>query len=167
LIVTPSASCFGAFTIDAPDWGAKPDEGLRKRMRDSTRFALQLLQSNPGLVDSEGMSLKIAYHDSCQSLRQLGLKGEPRRLLELAGYEVVDLPDIANCCGFGGSFSLEWPRVADRLAEWKLNAIAKTGCAVVASDNPGCLMHIAAAARKRGMDLRVAHVLELVAEHLA
>ena len=167
LIVTPSASCFGAFTIDAPDWGARSDEGVRGRMRDSTRFVLQLLESNPKLADAKHMSLKIAYHDSCQSLRQLGLKSEPRRVLELAGYEVVDLPDIANCCGFGGTFSLEWPRVADRLAEWKLDAIAKTGCEMIASDNPGCLMHIAAAARKRHMKLRVAHVLELVAEHLA
>jgi Fe-S oxidoreductase len=112
------------------------------------------------------MSLKVAYHDSCQSLRQLGLKSEPRRLLELAGYEVVDIPDIANCCGFGGTFSVEWPKVAGRLAQWKLDAIAKTGCTVVASDNPGCLMHIEAAARQRGVQLRVAHVLELVAEHL-
>ena len=167
LIVTPSASCFGAFTIDAPDWGAATDENVRSRMRDSTRFVLELLKNMPGLVDPHQMSLKIAYHDSCQSLRQLGLKSEPRQLLELAGYEVVDLPDIANCCGFGGTFSLEWPRVADRLAKWKLDAIAKTGCAVVASDNPGCLMHIAAAARKRGMRLRVAHLLELVADHLA
>lgn len=167
LIVTPSASCFGAFTMDAPEWGVEPDIALASRMRDSTRFALQLLEANPRLVDSERMSLKIAYHDSCQTLRQLGLKSEPRRLLELAGYEVVDLPDIANCCGFGGSFSLEWPGVAGRLAQWKLEAIAKTGCAVVASDNPGCLMHIAEAARKRGLELRVAHVLELVAEHLA
>src|SRR5438445_47000 len=148
-------------------WGATPDGNVRDRMRDSTRFVLQLLESNHGLVEPGRMSLKIAYHDSCQSLRQLGLKSEPRRVLELAGYEVVDLPDIANCCGFGGSFSLEWPGVADRLAQWKLDAIAKTGCSVVASDNPGCLMHIAAAARKRGIELRVAHVLELVAEHLA
>jgi len=167
LIVTPSASCFGAFTIDALEWGEPPLQEVRDRMRDSTRFVLQLLETDARLVDDQRMSLKIAYHDSCQTLRQLGLKSEPRRLLELAGYEVVDLPDIANCCGFGGSFSLEWPRVADRLAEWKLDAIAKTGCAVVASDNPGCLIHIAAAARKRGMKLRVAHALELVAEHLA
>ena len=167
LIVTPSASCFGAFTMDSPDWGPAPEQSVRARMRDSTRFVLQLLEANPKLVDPNRMSLKIAYHDSCQSLRQLGLKSEPRRVLELAGYEVVDIPDIANCCGFGGSFSLEWPRVADRLAEWKLDAIAKTGCAVVASDNPGCLMHIAAAARRRGTELRIAHVLELVAEHLA
>ncbi|MGA7911586.1 MAG: LUD domain-containing protein [Candidatus Dormiibacterota bacterium] len=167
LIVTPSASCFGAFTIDASDWGATPEASLKDRFRDSTRFALQLLEANPGLVDVDRLSLKIAYHDSCQSLRQLGLKSQPRRLLELAGYEVVDLPDIANCCGFGGTFSLEWPRVADRLAQWKLDAIAKTGCAIVASDNPGCLVHIEAAARRRGIKLRVAHVLELVAEHLA
>jgi len=167
LIVTPSASCFGAFTLDAAEWGAAPDDGVRGRLRDSTRFLLQVLEARPELVDPDRFSLKIAYHDSCQSLRQLGLKDEPRRVLELAGYEVIDLPDIANCCGFGGSFSLEWPRVADRLAEWKLDAIEKTGCAVVASDNPGCLMHIQAAARRRHMDLRVAHVLELVAEHLA
>jgi iron-sulfur cluster protein len=166
LIVTPSASCFGAFTIDAPDWGVDVSADLRSRMRDSTRFVLDLLTNNPGLVDAEPMSLKIAYHDSCQSLRQLGIKSEPRRLLEAAGYEVVDIPDIANCCGFGGTFSLEWPRVAGRLAQWKLDAIAKTGCTVVASDNPGCLMHIEAAARKRHMELRVAHVLELVAERL-
>ena len=167
LIVTPSASCFGAFTIDSADWGPAPDQNLRERMRDSTRFVLQLLESRPRLVESERMSLKIAYHDSCQTLRQLGLKSEPRRVLELAGYEVVDLPDIANCCGFGGTFSVEWPRVAERLAEWKLDAIAKTGCEVVATDNPGCLMHIAAAARNRHVKLRVAHVLEMVAEHLA
>jgi L-lactate dehydrogenase complex protein LldF len=167
LIVTPSASCFGAFTIDAPDWGASAGEPLVSRFRDSTRFALELLTKRPELVQTEELSLKIAYHDSCQTLRQLGLKSEPRRLLELAGYEVVDLPDIANCCGFGGSFSLEWPSVAGRLARWKLDAIAKTGCTVVASDNPGCLIHIATAARRRRMNLRVAHVLELVAEHLA
>jgi len=167
LIVTPSASCFGAFTIDAPDWGAPADEPLRARFRDSTRFVLELLAKRPELVRADQMSLKIAYHDSCQTLRQLGLKSEPRQLLDIAGYEVVDIPDIANCCGFGGTFSLEWPRVAYRLAEWKLDAIARTGCTVVASDNPGCLMHIEAAARKRGMRLRVAHVMELVAEHLA
>jgi len=166
LIVTPSASCFGAFTMDAPDWGAEVPADLRTRMRDSTRFVLELLAANPELVDADPMSLKVAYHDSCQSQRQLGLKSEPRRLLELAGYEVVDLPDIANCCGFGGTFSVEWPRVAGRLAQWKLDAIAKTGCTVVASDNPGCLMHIEAAARRRRMKLRVAHVLELVAERL-
>ena len=166
LIVTPSASCFGAFTIDAAGWGAVDGAGLVPRFRDSTRFTLDLLERLPGLVRG-GERTRVAYHDSCQSLRQLGLKAEPRRLLELAGYEVVEIPDIANCCGFGGTFSLDWPGVADRLAKWKLDGIARTGCTIVASDNPGCLVHVAGAARKHHQKLRVAHVLELVAERLA
>ena len=167
LIVTPSASCFGAVTLDWGDWGVDNDPELRSRFRDSTRFALHLLETSPHLIAPAATRPRVAYHDSCQSLRQLGLKAEPRRLLELAGYEVVDIPDIANCCGFGGTFSVDWPAVAGRLATWKLDAIARTGCTVVASDNPGCLMHIAAAARRRGTELRVAHVLELVADRLA
>ncbi len=168
-IITPSASCYGAFTMDAGEWGERSPqaEQVAERMRDSTRFVLQLLEERPELVASSPEErLQVAYHDSCQSKRQLGLVEEPRRVLELAGYEVIGLPDIANCCGFGGTFMMDWPQVADRLAEWKLDAAAKTGCTVLASDNPGCLMHIAAAAKKRGLELRVAHVLELVAERL-
>jgi len=169
-IVTPSASCFGAATIDSADWGVGGAgvEAVRERMRDSTRFVLELLEARPSLVRAaNGLRPRVAYHDSCQTKRQLGLVKEPRTVLELAGYEVVDLPDIANCCGFGGTFSFDWPEVADRMVQWKLDAVARTGCTVVASDNPGCLMHIRAGARRRDLDLRVAHVLELVAERLA
>jgi L-lactate dehydrogenase complex protein LldF len=169
-IVTPSASCFGAVTLDLEEWG-QPPAGLaavRERMVDSTRFLLDLLRSRPELLrPPESERPRVAYHDSCQSKRQLGLVTEPRLVLELAGYEVVDLIEVANCCGFGGTFSMEWPEVADRMAQWKLEAIAATGCGVVASDNPGCLMHIRAGAGRRGLPLRVAHVLELVAERLA
>jgi len=169
-IVTPSASCFGAVTIDSVEWGVDGDrlDALRARMRDSTRFVLDLLESRPELVrPAAARRPRVAYHDSCQSRRQLGLVREPRRLLELAGYDVVEIPDIAACCGFGGTFSMEWPEVADRLAAWKLDAVRRTGCGLVASDNPGCLMHVRAAARRRDLELRVAHVLELVAERLA
>jgi len=168
-IITPSTSCFGAFTIDAPEWG-RSGEGqaeVAARMRDSTRFVLELLETRPELVRQGAAETVVAYHDSCQSLRQLGIAEQPRRVLELAGYDVVDLPDIANCCGFGGTFSMEWPEVAGRILDWKLEAVAKTGATVLASDNPGCLMHIGGGAAARGLDLRVAHVLELVAERLA
>jgi L-lactate dehydrogenase complex protein LldF len=173
-IVTPSASCFGAITMDAPEWKQWPPgdaaelADVASRMRDSTRFVLELLRRRPDLVrPANGERVRVAYHDSCQTKRQLGLVAEPRLILEQAGYEIVDLPDIALCCGFGGSFSFDWPQVADRMAEWKLNALVETGCTVLASDNPGCLMHIEAGARRRGLDVRVAHVLELVAERLA
>src|SRR2546423_8697083 len=95
-IVTPSASCFGAVTIDSADWdgdGHPATAAVRARMRDSTRFVLDLLEARPSLVaPAPKPRLRIAYHDSCQSKRQLGLVAEPRRVLELAGYEVVEVP---------------------------------------------------------------------------
>ncbi|HEX6488784.1 MAG TPA: LUD domain-containing protein [Candidatus Dormibacteraeota bacterium] len=167
-IVTPSTSCFAAFTIDALDWGADSADrrSVADRMTHATDFVLSLLQQRPDIVRRDGERPRVAYHDSCQSLRQLGLHDEPRGVLIACGYDVVDLPDIANCCGFGGTFSFDWPQVADRLLDWKLDALAKTGCTVLASDNPGCLVHIAAGARRRKLNLRVAHILELVAERL-
>ena len=166
-IITPSASCFGALTLDAEGWGADAS-AIRDRLRVSTRFVLELLEAGSlPVAEPESPRPRVAYHDSCQSQRQLGLVAEPRRVLELAGYEVVELPDIANCCGFGGTFSMEWPDVAARILDWKLEAVAKTGCPVLASDNPGCLMHIGGGASKRGLTLRVAHILELVADRLA
>jgi Fe-S oxidoreductase len=168
LIVTPSTSCYGAFVIDAPTWGAvgTAHAAVAARMRHATGFLGELIERRPDLIDQGAPAVRVAYHDSCQSLRQLGLRDEARGVLKACGYEVVDLPDIATCCGFGGSFSLDWPEVADRLAEWKVKALAETGCQVLASDNPGCLIHLRGAARKRGLDLRVAHITELVAERL-
>src|SRR5215472_1780131 len=53
-VVTPSASCFGAVTIDSLEWGVAADASgavaLRARLRDSTRFVLELLESRPELV---------------------------------------------------------------------------------------------------------------------
>ena len=118
------------------DWGEPPPglPAIRERMADSTRFLLGLLKSRPELVrPPEGERPRVAYHDSCQTKRQLGLVAEPRRVLELAGYEVVDLVEVANCCGFGGTFSMDWPEVADRMVEWKLEAVAATGCGVLRS----------------------------------
>src|SRR5262249_39643399 len=51
-IVTPSASCFGAATIDSADWGVGGAgvDSVRERLRDSTRFVLELLEARPSLV---------------------------------------------------------------------------------------------------------------------
>ena len=167
-IVTPSTSCYAALALEVPEWGEDSADRrtVADRLEHATGFVLNLLQQRPDLVRRDLPRVRVAYHDSCQSLRALDLHDEPRAVLAACGYEVVDLPDIANCCGFGGTFSFDWPEVADRLLEWKLKALAETGCTVLASDNPGCLVHIAEGAKRRRLPLRVAHILELVAERL-
>ncbi len=54
--------------------------------------------------------------------------------------------------------------MANALLERKLNHIASTGAAVVATGNPGCLLQVLNGARNRGLALRVVHPVTLLAE---
>ena len=87
---------------------------------------------------NEGRSL--AYHDSCHMLRELGIEGAPRRLLERSGATLSPLPRPDLCCGFGGTFSVRQPEISVAMADDKL-AGARGAEALVTAD-PGCLVHL-------------------------
>jgi glycolate oxidase iron-sulfur subunit len=77
----------------------------------------------------------------------------------LARYaDVVELDDDGLCCGAGGAYSTLHPDMATAIRQRKLDAIARAGPGIVASANPGCALHLAAA----GVDVR--HPMEIVAE---
>jgi Fe-S oxidoreductase len=110
----------------------------------------------------------VTYHDSCQGLNALGLREEPRRILrDVLGLEIRELAENSLCCGFGGSFSFEYPEVAARLMRRKLDNAQATGAPVIVTDNQGCLMHLRGGCDAGGRPLRVVHLAELVADHLA
>jgi glycolate oxidase iron-sulfur subunit len=75
----------------------------------------------------------------------------------LAPYaDIVELDDDGMCCGAGGAYSVQQPVLAGAIRDRKLDAIGRSGAAVVASANPGCAMHLAAA----GLDVR--HPVEII-----
>ncbi|HEU5229965.1 MAG TPA: (Fe-S)-binding protein, partial [Ktedonobacteraceae bacterium] len=109
----------------------------------------------------------VTYHDSCQSCNCLGLRAEARHVIkDVLKLELREMPQSDVCCGFGGSTSLEHPRVAQRLLDNKLNNAASTGAAILVADNPGCLMHLRGGVDASGRQLRVLHLAELIAERL-
>jgi glycolate oxidase iron-sulfur subunit len=75
--------------------------------------------------------------------------------------ELVELDDEGLCCGAGGAFSVAQPELAGRIRDRKLEAIGAARPDIVASANPGCSMHLAAAG------VPVAHPMELVDAALA
>jgi glycolate oxidase iron-sulfur subunit len=54
--------------------------------------------------------------------------------------------------------------MADQLMERKMKHIRSTGCEVVATGNPGCLLQILNGAKQEGLSLRVVHPVTLLAE---
>ena len=75
-------------------------------------------------------------------------------------FTVIETDDEGLCCGAGGSYSALRPTDAVAIRDRKVAALRRAGTVVVASANPGCELHLAAA----GVDVQ--HSMVLVADAL-
>lgn len=99
----------------------------------------------------------VVVQDPCH-LRHVQRRHDAVRSVLAPYVALVELDDEGMCCGAGGAYSALHPELAGPIRQRKLEAIARTGCGVVASANPGCSMWLAAA----GVEVR--HPMEIVAE---
>ena len=106
----------------------------------------------------------VTYHDSCHLLRNLRIKEQPRRLLEsISGLEFVEMNDSDRCCGFGGSFSFKYADISAAMAQDKVNNIIASGADIVVGCDMGCLMNIQGLINRKGADIKVMHIAQLLA----
>jgi L-lactate dehydrogenase complex protein LldE len=120
-------------------------------------------------LDRLGLRLEgtVAYHDSCHLRRELGLTETAVGLIgRIEGLEVRRLPNEAECCGFGGTFSAKLPEVSGLMLDAKLTDVASTGARVLVSADFSCLAHIENGARARGTEIETWTLPELLARAL-
>jgi glycolate oxidase iron-sulfur subunit len=135
--------------------------------REAHRFAARVVDIHEWLaprMDSFPPPVRkvdgpVAIQDPCH-LRHVQRAHAHVRTVLRPYAEIVELDDEGLCCGAGGAYSTFQPELATAIRERKIEAIARTGARVVASANPGCAMHLAAAR------VTVRHPVELVAEAL-
>ena len=105
----------------------------------------------------------VAYHDECHMRRGLGVVDAPRSLLGgVSGVTLVDMERGDLCCGFGGTFALKEPAASAAMADEKLDRAVAAGARAIVSTDPGCLMQLDGRARRRGLDMRVLHLVDLL-----
>lgn len=97
------------------------------------------------LPEVEVLDLRVAVQDPCH-LRHVQRAHEgTRTVLRPYVRELVELDDQGLCCGAGGAYSVFEPKLADLIRARKVQAIERAAPDVVASANPGCALHLAAA----------------------
>jgi L-lactate dehydrogenase complex protein LldE len=88
----------------------------------------------------------------------------PLRLLaHVRGLELLDLPDSAECCGFGGTFAVKNADTSAAMLADKLARVTGTGAEVCVSADNSCLMHMGGGLRRRGERVRTMHLAEVLA----
>ena len=105
----------------------------------------------------------VAYHHECHMRYGLGVTDAPMSLLRgVAGCTIVEPQRGELCCGFGGTFSLKLSEISVAMADEKLDSALAAGAQAIVSTDVGCLMHLEGRARRRGLPLRVHHLVDLL-----
>ena len=166
-VVAPSGSCAGMLRLHYPELLAgDPEFAHRAEALAAKSFELTSFLVNVLGVTRVGASFagNVTYHDSCSSLRELGVAASPRRLLaSVEGLTLVELADREVCCGFGGTFSVKYPEISNAILEAKLRAILATGAKTVLAADLGCLMQIAGGLARARESVEARHVAEVLA----
>ena len=166
-VVAPSGSCAGMLKLHYPELLAQ-DPDYAERARVLADRSWELIAFLTDVLDWDGIDAAwirdVAYHDSCSSLRELGVKDQSRRLLrQVDGLTLkeLDAPDV--CCGFGGTFCIKYPEVSGAMVDRKATDIAGTGVTAVLAGDLGCLMNIAGRLSRRGDGIEARHIAEVLA----
>lgn len=157
LVVVDSAGCGAAMKDYGRLLGTDAARAFSTRVRD---FSEWLADQDPAPLRPTGTTVVI--QDPCH-LRHVQHAERAVRTVLAGGYRLVELDDDGLCCGAGGAYSVTEPELSGQVRARKVDTIraaAGTGPFVVASANPGCAMHLAAAG------LTVRHPAELIEEAL-
>ena len=166
-VVVPSGSCGGMLREHLPHL-LDGDPNLAERARALGARTWELVSFLTDVMKVERVEASCAatatYHDSCAGLRELGIKAQPRRLLDsVEGLTLVEMAEPEICCGFGGTFCVKYPDISTRMAADKVADITATGADLLLAGDMGCLLNMAGKLSRDGSPIRVRHVAEVLA----
>ncbi|HMI97157.1 MAG TPA: (Fe-S)-binding protein [Micropepsaceae bacterium] len=167
-VVVPSGSCAGMVRVHYPRllqddaaWSARAN-ALAAKTHELFSFLVNVRGLKGVAARCTGQA---AYHDSCSSLREMGVSSEPRLLLKsVAGLSVGDFSEKEACCGFGGFFSVKYPEISARMADDKIADAKANGANMILAGDLGCLLHLAGRLSRQGEKMSVRHAAEVLAD---
>ncbi len=170
-IVVPSGSCAAMmrkhYTSLAKHSSTQYElfSAFAKKIYEFTDFLYHFCNyQHPPSCANETSVKHIIFHDSCSSLRELGIKDSPRKLLQkLPHVSLVENSDPESCCGFGGVFCVKFSDISAKMSQEKATHILNSKASCLTSTDLGCLINIAGTLRKKGENLEIRHIAEILA----
>jgi L-lactate dehydrogenase complex protein LldE len=165
-IVAPSASCVGFVRnyyekLFSNSIQAEEVKSIGTRIYELSDFLVNVLHYTDF---NASFNAAATYHDSCAALRECNLKREPRILLNnVKGLQLIEMNDVETCCGFGGTFAVKFGAISIAMADQKVINAAETKAEYIISTDMSCLMHIDGYIKNKGVDLKVLHLADVLA----
>ncbi len=164
--VSNSAGCgsmlkeYGELLADDPLYAA-PAAAFADKARDITELLVELGLRPP----THQVAVRATYQDACHLRHGQKIKDQPRELLAaIPGLEIVEMTRSEWCCGSAGIYNVTQPVLSESILEMKMENVIATGADTILAANPGCLIQLQHGLRERGVHMRAAHPVDLLAE---
>ncbi len=174
-VVCPSGSCVAMVRYHYDQFlaGAAGFEQLKAKTFELCEFLTDVLRVEQV---TGHFPHKVGLHQSCHGLRELRLGSaselvttsfnKARRLLEsLSGIELTQLERSDECCGFGGTFSVNEEAVSCLMGNDRLDDHQRAGTEVLTAVDMSCLMHLGGLISRAERPLKVMHIAQILAGH--
>jgi L-lactate dehydrogenase complex protein LldE len=168
-VVIPSTSCVGMMRDHYPMMAEQlKDERLKADVAELLpkvwEFS-EFLTRKLGLEDVGAYyPHRVTYHASCHGLRNLALGDGPMKLLRaVRGIDLVEIENLEQCCGFGGTFAVKNAEVSSAMLGEKVRGVLNTRAEACTACDNSCLMHIGGALHRQKAGVGVVHLAEILA----
>ncbi|MFV9507281.1 MAG: (Fe-S)-binding protein [Oscillochloridaceae bacterium umkhey_bin13] len=166
-IIVNAAGCgstlkeYGHLLHDDPEWHARA-LAFDAKVKDVHEFlaGIELNKAALGKLD-----VSVTFQEPCHLAHAQRITVQPRTLLRaIPGLELREMHESSLCCGSAGVYNVTQPEMAMQLGARKVNNALATGAKVIATGNPGCALQLAGELRRRGEDVQVRYIVELLDE---
>ncbi len=165
VVVAPSGSCVSMVVNHYAEVGLSPEaardwEHLKPRVRELCSFLIDELD----VVDVGAcFPHRVSYHASCHLLRELGVKDQPLQLLrEVKDLELIEGEWGDECCGFGGVFSVRYPKLSDRIGDLRARELSSGGAEYITGCEDSCLKNLSEAFQRIGAPQQTIHIANIL-----
>lgn len=108
---------------------------------------------------------KVTYHTPCHLGRGMDYTAADL-LSEILGDQFEPLKDSDVCCGFGGSYSIDFASISSGILNKKIDHIKKTEASVLITDCPGCVMQIDGGLKYQTVPVDVMHLSDFIEKYV-
>ncbi|MGB7913282.1 MAG: (Fe-S)-binding protein [Desulfobaccales bacterium] len=173
-LVTACATCastikklWPVMTQDFPAADREQAAALAAKTLDISQFLVERLDPGPARSTPGAEAIDITYHDPCHLKKSLGVADQPRALIRAnPRYRLKEMAEADWCCGMGGSFNLQHYEISASIGRRKRDHVLESGCAVVATGCPACMLQLTDMLSQAGARVMVRHAVEIYAESL-
>ena len=172
-IIIPEATCSAMINTDWEHYLHDQPEWKERAIKLSSKIhmATKWLEKNTKLkkilsTNGKKMSDIVTYHDPCHAKKMQNIYKEPRELLT-QNYEIEEMSDSNECCGFGGvTMQSEKYHIAKQVGIKKAAMINNTKANIVSAECSACRMQITDSLGRTDSDVVFKNPIELIADAL-